>query len=122
MPELSVVMEEYKQRLYKLRLMSDSINRRTKLYSNISDIDDKRAAKSMTALRKASNPGGKLQKIGFIIFWFPEPTFITHAIGGPMILAGRYLEKKYNGATLNDVGKVTKDNRQIISSFKDEVL
>jgi hypothetical protein len=76
----------------------------------------------LTALRKAPNPGGKLQKIGFIIFWFPEPTFISHAIGGPMILAGKYLEKRYNGATLNDIGKTTKDNHQIISSFKDEVL
>lgn len=115
-------MEEYKERLYKLKLMSDSIKRRTNIYSKISGIDDKRTAKSMTALRKAPNPGGKLQKIGFIIFWFPEPTFMSHAIGGPMILAGRYLEKKYNGATINDIAKATKDNRQIMSSFKDNVL
>lgn len=115
-------MEEYKERLYKLKLMSDSIKRRTNIYSKISGIDDKRTAKSMTSLRKAPNPGGKLQKIGFIIFWFPEPTFMSHAIGGPMILAGRYLEKKYNGATINDIAKATKDNRQIMSSFKDEVL
>lgn len=115
-------MEKYEHQLRKLKLMSDSVKRRTKLYSNISEIDDKNTSKSMTALRKAPDPGGKVQKIGFIIFWFPEPTFISHAIGGPMILAGRYLEKRYNGATLKDIGKATKDNQYTISNFKDKVL
>lgn len=121
MHKLVVVMKEYEQ-LRKLKLMSDSVNRRTKLYSNISEIDNKHTPKSLTALRKAPNPGGKLQKIGLIVFWFPEPTFLSHAIGGSIMLAGRYLEKKYNGATLNDIGTATKNNHQIISSFKDHVL
>jgi hypothetical protein len=102
--------------------MSDSVKRRAKLYSNISEIDDKRTAKSISSLRNAPDPGGKLQKIGFIIFWIPEPTGITNAIGAPMILAGKYLEKKYNGATLSDVGKGTKNNLYTLSNFKDSVF
>ncbi len=115
-------MDKHTHRLYKLRLMSDSIKRRAKLYSSISEIDNKRTAKSMSALRKAPDPGGKLQKVGFIIFWIPEPTGITNAIGAPMILAGKYLEKKYNGATLPDIGKGTKNNLCTISNFKDTVF
>jgi hypothetical protein len=122
MPKSRIGMEEYGQRLRKLKLMSDSVKRRAKIYSNISEIDRKHTAKSMTALRKAPDPGGKMQKIGFIIFWIPEPTGISNAIGAPMILAGKFLEKKYNGTTLNDISKGTKNNLGTISHFKDSVF
>lgn len=115
-------MDAMFKRIDKIKQVSDSIKRRHSVYSNIAKIDDSNTAGSMRALRKASNPGGKLQKVGFIIFWFPEPTFISHAVGGPMILAGRYLEKRYNGVTLKDIGKATKDNQHTFSSFKDAVL
>ncbi len=115
-------MVRYEHRLRKLKLMSDSVKRRAKLYSKISEIDDKNAVKSMTALRKAPNPGGKMQKIGFIIFWVPEPTGISNAVGAPMILAGKFLEKKYNGTTISDISKDTKNNLQTIANFKDSVF
>lgn len=115
-------MDEYKERLRKLKLASESIKRRTSIYSKISEIDDKHTARSMSSLRKAPDPGGKMQKIGFIIFWIPEPTGVTNAIGAPMILAGKYLEKRYNGATLPDISKTAKNNAHTISSFKDSVF
>jgi len=115
-------MNEMFDRIDKIQKMTDSIKRRHKVYSDLTKIDRDGAGSSMKSLRKAPDPGGKLQKIGFIIFWIPEPTGITNAIGAPMILAGKYLEKKYNGATLNDIGKATKNNRYTISSFKDNVL
>lgn len=112
----------YAERLRKLKLASESVKRRTDIYSKISEIDDKRNARSMSALRKAPDPGGKIQKIGFIVFWVPEPTGISNAIGAPMILAGKYLEKKYNGSTLSDIGTATKNNVSAISVFKDTVF
>ncbi|MBI5146314.1 MAG: hypothetical protein HZA84_03745 [Thaumarchaeota archaeon] len=115
-------MDEYREQLRKLKLASESVKRRSSIYSQISEIDDKRNAKSLSALRNAPDPGGKIQKIGFIVFWIPEPTGITNAIGAPMILAGKYLEKKYNGSTLSDIGKTTKNNASAISSFKDAVF
>jgi hypothetical protein len=115
-------MDVYTERLRKLKLASDSVKRRTNIYSKISEIDNKHTAKSMSALRNAPDPGGKIQKIGFIIFWIPEPTGITNAIGAPMILAGKYLGKKYNGSTLSDIGKTTKNNASTISIFKDAVF
>lgn len=115
-------MNEHQRQLRKMRLMSDSLKRRAKLYSTISDLDKKDSARSLTALRKAPNPGGKLQKIGFIIFWIPEPTGVSNAIAAPMILTGKYLQKRYNGATIKDVAEETKSNRHTISSFKDTVF
>lgn len=122
MPKVILGMDKYQKRLHKIKLVSESVKRRASIYSKISEIDDKHTAKSMSVLRNAPDPGGKIQKIGFIIFWIPEPTGITNAIGAPMILAGKYLEKKYNGSTLPDIGKTTKNNAYTISNFKDTVF
>ena len=92
------------------------------MYSEITSFDDKHTASSLGALRKASAPGKKLQKVGFLMLWIPEPTGITCAIGGPMIVAGRYLDKKYNSSTLHDVGHQTKNTLSSISDFKNSVL
>ncbi|HXG74904.1 MAG TPA: hypothetical protein VNK44_08835 [Candidatus Nitrosotenuis sp.] len=115
-------MDAMFRRIEQIKQISASIKRRHAVYSDIAKLDDAKTTDSMKALRKAPDPGGKIQKIGFIIFWIPEPTGITNAIGAPMILAGRFLEKKYNGATIKDIGKAAKDNQQIFSHFKDTVM
>ena len=111
-----------KARLDKIRKYSDSVKRRANLYSDMIKIDNSHTAHSLRALQKAPAPGKKLQKVGFILFWIPEPTGITMAVGGPMILAGRYLDKKYNGATIHDVGHQTKNTISSISDFKSSVM
>ena len=105
-------------RLKKLKAMSESAHRRAGLYSDLSKVDDKKTAQSLGALHKASDPGKKLQKIGFIMFWVPEPSGVTCAIGGPMIIAGKYLDKIYNGSTISDIGTQTKDTVSSINNFK----
>ena len=116
------MVDPLKERLDKLRKFSDSAKRRANLYSEITNFDDKPTAHSLGALQKAPAPGKKLQKIGFLMLWIPEPTGITCAIGGPMIVAGRYLDKKYNGSTLHDVGHQTKNTISSISEFKNSVI
>ncbi|MGH1520782.1 MAG: hypothetical protein ACRBB2_00145 [Nitrosopumilus sp.] len=111
-----------KERLEKLRKFSDSANRRANLYTDIAKMDDAHTARSLDALQNAPAPGKKLQKIGFLMLWVPEPTGVTCAIGGPMIVAGRYLDKKYNGATIHDIGHETKNTISSISNFKNSVL
>lgn len=106
----------------KLKRFSESLKRRASLYSDLAKMDDKKTASSLRALRKASDPGRKLTKIGFIVFWVPEPTGISNAIGAPMILAGKYLERVYNGATISDIGHETKNMTSSISNFKESVL
>ena len=54
--------------------------------------------------------------------WIPEPTGITCAVGGPMILAGRYLEKVYNCAKISDIGNHTKESFSTIRDFKDTMM
>jgi len=116
------MVDPLKERLNKLKKFSDSAKRRASLYSEVSGMDDGHTARSLGALQKAPAPGKKLQKIGFLMLWVPEPTGVTCAIGGPMIVAGRYLDKKYNGSTLHDIGHQTKNNMSTISDFKNSVM
>jgi len=106
----------------KLKIMKESANRRNELYSDITKLDDKNTRRSLRALTKAPAPGKKIQKIGFIMLWVPEPTGITCAVGGPMILAGRYLEKVYNGAKISDIGNHTKESFSTIHDFKNSMV
>ena len=106
------------EKLKRIRAMGESARRRSNLYSGISGLDDKKTAESLGALNRASAPGKKMQKLGFVMLWIPEPTGVTCAVGGPMILAGRYLEKKYNGTTLKDIGEQTKNTITSINNFK----
>ncbi len=110
-----------KARLAKLQKFSESAKRRANLYSDIAKMDDAKTARSLGALQKAPAPGKKLQKIGFLMLWIPEPTGVTCAIGGPMIVAGRYLDKKYNGSTIRDIGHHTKNTMSTISDFRNTV-
>ncbi len=110
------------KKLEKFRAYSDSIKRNASIYSDIGKINDKNTAKSLGALHKAPSPGKKLQKIGFIMLWVPEPTGVTCAIGAPMILAGRFLNKKYNSTTITDVGQNTRDTFSSINDFKSSIL
>jgi hypothetical protein len=56
------------------------------------------------------------------MLWIPEPTGITCAVGGPMILAGRYLSKVYNDSKITDVGENTKNTISEIHNFKQSLL
>ena len=106
----------------KLKIMKESAKRRNGLYSNLLKLNDKDTSRSLRALTKAPAPGKKIQKIGFIMFWIPEPTGITCAVGGPMILAGKYLEKVYNGAKISDIGNHTKESFSTIHDFKNSMI
>jgi len=116
------MIDPLKERLANLQKFSDSARRRANLYTDIVKIDGSTTAKSLGVLQKASAPGKKLQKIGFLMLWIPEPTGITCAIGAPMIIAGRYLDKKYNGSTLHDIGNHTKNNISTIADFKNSLM
>jgi len=116
------MQDPLQKHIEKLRIMRESAKRRTELYSDLVKLDDKSTKRSLTALTKAPAPGKKIQKIGFIMLWIPEPTGITCAVGGPMILAGRYLEKVYNGAKISDVGNHTKDTFSTIHDFKNSLM
>ena len=114
--------DRIKERLENIRRFSDSVHRRTSLYSDVAQMDDMHMMRSLGALNKAPAPGKKLQKIGLAMIWIPEPTFITCVVGGAMIGTGRYVDKKYNGTTLADIGSETKNVIGTIRGFKESVL
>ena len=116
------MVDHLKARLEKLRKIHDTTHRRASLYSDVAKINHGSNSKSLGSLQKASAPGKKLQKVGFLMLWVPEPTGVTCAIGGPMILAGRFLEKKYNGSTIHDIGHETKNTLSSLSDFKKSIL
>jgi len=116
------MVDPLKARLDKLRKISESAKRRADMYSDVAQMDDTHTARSLGALQKAPAPGKKLQKIGFLMLWVPEPTGVTCAVGGPMIVAGRYLEKKYNSSTIHDIGHTTKNTMSSLSDFKSHVM
>ena len=116
------MQDPLQERIEKLKIMRESAKRRNGLYSDIMKLDDKSTTRSLRALTKAPAPGKKIQKIGFIMFWIPEPTGITCAVGGPMILAGKYLEKVYNGAKISDIGNHTKESFSTIHDFKNSMM
>ncbi len=107
-----------REKIEKLRIMRESASRRSALYSDMGKLDDKKTSQSLGALNRASAPGKKMQKLGFLMLWIPEPTGVTVAVGAPMILAGRYLDKKYNGTTLKDIGHNTHETLTSINQFK----
>jgi hypothetical protein len=111
-----------KARLEKLRKSSESAKRRANLYTDIAKMNNGTNTSSLGALQKAPAPGKKLQKIGFLMLWVPEPTGVTCAVGAPLIVAGRYLDKKYNGATIHDIGHETKNTISSINDFKNSIL
>jgi hypothetical protein len=111
--------EGVKQGIDKIKKVKDSLHRREKIYSELGKIDDRGTARALGALQRAPAPGKKITKIGFIFLLSPDP--ITTPIGIPMIIAGKYLEKVYNGATIKDVGQETKNFFNDYSHLKNKM-
>ncbi len=116
------MVDPLKARLDKLRKSTESAKRRANLYTDMAKMNEGPNTSSLDSLQKASAPGKKLQKIGFLMLWVPEPTGVTCAVGAPLIVAGRYLDKKYNGATIHDIGHETKHAFTSIRDFKNSII
>jgi hypothetical protein len=111
--------EELKTGIHKIKKLRDSIKRRAEVYSSLGKLDDRGTARSLGSLQRAPAPGKKIQKIGFILLFSPEP--FTTVAGVPMIIAGKYLDKVYNGATIVDIGHETKNFASHVSDIKDKM-
>ncbi|ABK77824.1 hypothetical protein CENSYa_1200 [Cenarchaeum symbiosum A] len=114
--------EEIRERIRRLRAFSESAKRRAGLYADVAGMDDRGTARSLGALQRAPAAGGQAAKGGLYMLWIPEPTGVTVAVGGPMILAGRYLDKKYNGATIGDVGRQARSNASDMERIRSSLM
>lgn len=111
--------EELKTGIHKIKRLRDSIKRRAEVYSSLRKLDDRGTARALGSLQRAPAPGKKIQKIGFILLLSPEP--FTTVAGFPMIIAGKYLDKVYNGATIADIGHETENFASHVSDIKDKM-
>lgn len=111
--------EGIKTGIDKIKKARDSLHRRAKIYSEIGTLDDRGVARALGSVQRAPAPGKKIAKIGFIMLVSPDPFTTPFAV--PMIIAGKYLEKVYNGATIKDIGQETKDFFTDMSSIKDKI-
>lgn len=111
--------EHYKKDIHRIKKLAESAKRRNEVYSGLAKIDSKGTAKSMRVLRKAPSPGKKIQKIGLGLLLAPEP--VTTPIGCALIVAGKVLEKKYNSATISDIGQETNNTIYSIKDIKDTI-
>jgi hypothetical protein len=111
--------EGVRQGIDKIRKVHDSLHRRAKIYSELGKIDDRGTARALGSLQRAPAPGKKITKIGFIFLLSPDP--ITTPFGIPLIIAGKYLERVYNGSTIKDVGQETKSFFSDYSQIKDKM-
>ncbi|MDE1768921.1 MAG: hypothetical protein KGI28_00010 [Thaumarchaeota archaeon] len=111
--------EGVKTGIDKIKKVRDSLHRRAKIYSDLGKLDDRGLARAMGSVQRAPAPGKKITKIGFIMLVSPDPFSTPFAI--PTIIAGKYLEKVYNGATIKDIGQETKNFAADMSSIKDEI-
>ena len=114
------MVDHLKVRLEKVRRASDSAKRRASLYTDMAKFDDKSTAQSLRCTRRAPSPGKKMQKIGVALALAPEP--VTTPIGIVLMAAGTILEKKYNGATIHDVGHETTHTISDINDFKRTIM
>jgi len=111
--------ENCKKSIRRIKKLTESVKRRSEIYSGLAKIDDKETARSMRALRKAPSPGKKMQKIGLGLVLAPEP--ITTPIGCALMVTGKILEKKYNSATIMDVGHEINNTVDTIKDIKDTI-
>ena len=103
----------------KIKKVSDSLHRRAKIYSDLGKLDDRGVARALGSVQRAPAPGKKITKIGFIMLVSPDPFSTPFAI--PMIIAGKYLEKVYNGATIKDIGQETINFAADMSGIRDKI-
>src|SRR6267143_4919782 len=113
--------EHYRKHIARIKKIGESAKRRVEIYSSLANLDDRGTARSLGALQRAPAPGKKLQKIGFILFWIPEPLMITNIAAVPMIIAGKYLDKVYNGATISDVGDETRNTVDTLNDVREHI-
>ncbi|MEK6834419.1 MAG: hypothetical protein AABY31_02920 [Thermoproteota archaeon] len=111
--------EHYKKGIHRIKKLTESVKRRSEMYSGLAKMDDRGTARSMRALQKAPSPGKKMQKIGLGLALAPEP--ITTPIGCALMITGKILEKKYNSATIMDIGHETSNTVDTIKDIRDTI-
>ncbi|MCS7141748.1 MAG: hypothetical protein NZ888_06140 [Candidatus Nitrosocaldus sp.] len=92
----------------KVRDAVEMLKRRMELRSSMLDlITDGKLKASINNVTHAPQLSKKMGRIGWMLFWIPEPTMISTAVGIPLILAGKALDRYYNSLTVKGLYEET---------------
>ncbi len=106
-----------KDNVKKINAAVGSLESKTNLYANVTNLNSGRLKEPLKSLVHASAPGKKLSKIGWVMFWIPEPTMISNIVGLPLIAGGKLLDRYYNGTKINHVGEEARKTLNSLEEF-----
>ncbi|MFN4336730.1 MAG: hypothetical protein ACK4FV_03995 [Candidatus Nitrosocaldus sp.] len=110
-----------KNGIKRVRDAVDMLKRRMELRSSmVSAIADTNVKASLDGIRHAPQLSKKISRIGWMLFWIPEPTMASTAVGVPMILAGKALDRYYNSLTVKGLYEETSRMLKSLESFRSE--
>jgi len=95
----------------------DSLNSKANLYANVANLKSSEMKGSLKSLVHASAPGKKISRIGWAIFWIPEPTMVSHLVALPMIVGGKLMNRYYSGTTIKHVGEEARKTLNSLQEF-----
>ena len=101
----------------KVNVAVDSLKNKANLYAGLANLNNSGIKEPLKNLVNASTPGKKLVKIGWALFWIPEPTMISNAVGLPMVAAGKVLDRYYSGTTIKHVGEEARKTLHSLEEF-----
>ncbi len=106
-----------KDSVKKMNLAVNSLKSKANLYQNVTNLNSSRLRGSLKSLVYASAPGKKLMKVGWAMFWIPEPTLISNMVGLPLIAGGKLMDRYYTGMTINHVGQEARKTLSSLEAF-----
>ena len=109
--------EGCKDNIKKVNASVDSLKSRVNLYANVTNLNSSKLKGPLKSLIHASAPGKKISRIGWAMFWIPEPTLISNLVGLPMIAGGKLLERHYSGTTIKHVGEEARKTLNSLEEF-----
>ena len=106
-----------KDHVKKVNSAVDSLKNKVDLYANVSNLNNAKLKGPLKSLVHASAPGKKISRIGWAVFWIPEPTMISNLVGLPMIAGGKLMDRYYTGAKIKHVGEETARTLKSLEEF-----
>jgi len=100
----------------KVNVAVDSLKNKVNLYAGLANLKNSAINEPLKSLIHAPTPGKKVSKIGWVLFWIPEPTMVSNAVGLPMIAAGKVLDRYYSDTTIRHVGE---EARKALNSLEE---
>jgi len=109
--------EDFKGNVKKINVAVDSLKSKANMYTNVTNLNNGKLKGPLKSLVHASAPGKKISRIGWAVFWIPEPTMISNLVGLPMIVGGKLLDRYYSGATIKHVGEEARKTLNSLEEF-----